>query len=1199
VLLTREDHDLGSPNLYLPSTYLASTPMTVRIPEYGEGALHIAVWPGDLNPIVPEVLAVNFFDFSQEPDHEWIEIVNVADYELNVDAVATWMETGDPAARLALEEQLTAQAIDLSGWQLRVGKGSASEGLFTIPQDTRIAPGGSLLLGFNAVELGTDLLNSNNIALTGEGPFANATVPPIPVNAPGGIPYPDGSAARSVFRLNGGEDFVDADGDGLPDAFSTEYFVRSTVRAAGGGPNQAFDRIVQLDSEDPILTNTTTPADLANVVLGGGFLPNYPERDGVDNDRDGGILMTDRVDNNRNALFVNGGGALYPFGIDEDGEGIDENGPSGLYWDEDGFFYDITTSQFHTPRTFTFTYQPAYPNPTPGAYSRLGLNYTSHYFSFYDDPDNDPLGLNFPPYLASFERTPNMPYEWKAYVERQFFPGDAVFVTLYEGPAERNRIADRVTYEERDVVNRAIDDLGSCPYQIIDINGVVVDSPTLDGVPGSRLWPDNTMGIDFYRSLERKHPLYHGDLRGTTNRWEATDGNYDDWGAPVSNLMVRKDPVLYGHAYNASPLRMNYWQRVRENYQASDSATPHDPYAVANPGVDGSIGQTNPVSAWQYRVRLPDGTYFYKPKVGVRNRPFESMGNVMELPVFSMEKRYSSNRASATEFLNGVTMLFAPYRPPELLHPMAGEGLSLDVLAVLNNVVEDPLVLTAAQAEFQANPNDVVTLDAEANWGFAAGQTLALPQTWAPVHLFGSDGVPPLGENRLQQYGLMHALSDPVAYPHQHGLLELAWLLDPNQSLFAAGLSEPVARTMLNPRWGPMTSRVMYVSGNHANFVQPLGALSANTSQGDWALFVWRGVSGLVDGKYDVFVEVSPDLSPLLGLHGATNSQALTEFGRTLILGQPNHVRQQDLRVGVKFFTDATGFKRNAPVRFDQPGDVAGELPGTGLFNVDIFSPDASGRVHYGEVDVRNNYLAMLLGNYSNPGEFVRFSRVILTPSKRTEGRINVNTAHTRVVTNSQDNVGINPTRTRVFNPFIGIPGVMLDLAQPYPLSNQLSVIDRSPRPGLQLLADSDDPVLDREIDYRSIDPPLRRDVTNRADRMVAGRREYADGRYYKWVPQLLGYFDGPNVPTFILTQNYPQFAFEYNQQELWFNELKQRYPRLANMVTTRSDVFEIIVTVQGGFVIDENGDGVLNYRDDREFNVLSEKKVRTVYERR
>ena len=65
---------------------------------------------------------------------------------------------------------------------------------------------------------------------------------------------------------------------------------------------------------------------------------------------------------------------------------------------------------------------------------------------------------------------------------------------------------------------------------------------------------------------------------------------------------------------------------------------------------------------------------------------------------------------------------------------------------------------------------------------------------------------------------------------------------------------------------------------------------------------------------------------------------------------------------------------------------------------------------------------------------------------------------------------------------------------------------------------------------------------------------------------------------------------------------MKARLERMQNLITVRSDVFEILVTVQAGYGVDVNGDGIINYRDesavDPEFVVTAERTARTVYER-
>ena len=54
----------------------------------------------------------------------------------------------------------------------------------------------------------------------------------------------------------------------------------------------------------------------------------------------------------------------------------------------------------------------------------------------------------------------------------------------------------------------------------------------------------------------------------------------------------------------------------------------------------------------------------------------------------------------------------------------------------------------------------------------------------------------------------------------------------------------------------------------------------------------------------------------------------------------------------------------------------------------------------------------------------------------------------------------------------------------------------------------------------------------------------------------------------------------------------------MNNMITTRSDVFEIIATVQSGTMYDLNQDGIYDYRGD-EFFPQAERRARMIYDRR
>jgi len=72
-------------------------------------------------------------------------------------------------------------------------------------------------------------------------------------------------------------------------------------------------------------------------------------------------------------------------------------------------------------------------------------------------------------------------------------------------------------------------------------------------------------------------------------------------------------------------------------------------------------------------------------------------------------------------------------------------------------------------------------------------------------------------------------------------------------------------------------------------------------------------------------------------------------------------------------------------------------------------------------------------------------------------------------------------------------------------------------------------------------------------------------------------------------------------EPEVRFAETHARFSAMQNLITTRSDVFQIIVTVQSGYTEDTDGDGIINYRitgDGAEFIVQSEQKASMVYER-
>jgi hypothetical protein len=214
-------------------------------------------------------------------------------------------------------------------------------------------------------------------------------------------------------------------------------------------------------------------------------------------------------------------------------------------------------------------------------------------------------------------------------------------------------------------------------------------------------------------------------------------------------------------------------------------------------------------------------------------------------------------------------------------------------------------------------------------------------------------------------------------------------------------------------------------------------------------------------------------------------------------------------------------------------------------------------------VQVENNYLAMFIRNWSARGVLNRFSRIILAPQNRTPGRININTAETRFV------AGFVAGEVFIFNPLLGIPGILLDGPTAVIPANEDIALTNPPPPPL--------PIPDQPTDF-----------VDRARMVVTERTEWEDGRYYLHPSDLVVPFDSV----------YPNILSTSVGADARFDELAWRYSRMANLITTRSDVFEILVTAQTGYLSshDENGDGRIDFRND--FVIRGEKKSRTIYER-
>lgn len=1267
----------------------------------------------------PFKLAINFFDFSQEPDHEWIELTNIAEW--------------DP------DKSAEEQAIDVGGWYVEIGppetadenpklyipKGIDGAGN---PWSTRIAPGGMLLLGINKYDYSadsddTDLGNfrRNGIGLATNVPPAIPTdlppltqdprnplyiaVPPTTIEELAGIPdfanagapnemggsvfeprvwYDDADPDRDTFYAGYPtvlRDFVDVNGDGIRDALPPDDLVNSTQ---GDGSfrnyaankdyfmNKAWDRIVELDARFPALPDAMPAvsafclADISDagadgidpiawMVLRGGVFPNYPMHDAIDNDGDTVFLSVDPADHDGDGL------PNSPY------EGVDEGRWfESADYDPPGSF-KRSLDQFGDPRTSPPLLYDVFQGRDIEMAEYAG-----------DDPVVHPV--------------------WREFVERRWFPGDCVILTLRD---ESGGVVDSVTYTERDVVNCAVDDRAPIPICINRMDQEIYAREPLN-VHYNTMWPENTMGVDFYRSLERKHPLYSGDRFGVRNRWQATDGRYDDWDESLSLWAYgEEDPVWsvlkFGHALMGSPLRMNFYQRRVEG-----EFDPADPTATPSEEFDAFLTDAEKPGLWRFRPAPDRGR-----KLGfIRNRPLDGPGQIAKLPHFALRRNLRVSIDEATGWVD----LTAPLGRFEFGHTsyglepeLAGDeharsdlrdyehvdevllgdrvsgevvvkenlgdpentqlvptGLPVDLVALAGSGSSNPIVLSVAQAEqpllYGPTAGQWDVAPEEADWTDATVDPYT--QAFTSVRLFAFES----GVDSFEQRTMFDG-----------GVLLNVW---PG---FAGPPDMPLSPAELQKRWMPEDGldlrRAVYYVGDYG------WKRGRDTGPGDvldpafspMALFVWRADAGVENGTYDVHVAIGDTLVDLRKarereaelvasmalasgiLHDyssdGSGTPLLTGFGEWLL----DNATHENVRVLAKCYSDPECYR-------DPAENLTGARLRDELDSDVLLVPGENGVAYYGTVTIEDNFFAMRIRNWSNWEEHLEdpplcvFSRVILTPRDRVTGRVNVNT----VVTRRADE--------EVFNPLMGLPGLLPEYDE-----GAADVLKQDPN---IMLADELGVEATLSVPPHNLDPSVlapHERLCLRAHALMTKRPEWPDGRYYRSAADLLGYvpffdalayFDDPAQSAL---RDYLPPAWQYKTDDdkaeavwndppgtlhlspvwysdtsLWcdaneaagehvyplipafrenelreriehdlgedlvsyelarqrYNEAAFRYARLFNLVTTRSDVFEIIVTAQSGYGVDANRDGRINYRDPNEFIRTGEKKTRTVYSR-
>jgi hypothetical protein len=343
------------------------------------------------------------------------------------------------------------------------------------------------------------------------------------------------------------------------------------------------------------------------------------------------------------------------------------------------------------------------------------------------------------------------------------------------------------------------------------------------------------------------------------------------------------------------------------------------------------------------------------------------------------------------------------------------------------------------------------------------------------------------------------------------------------------------------------------------------------------------------------------------------------------------------------------------PGKTDQPGMLHPREWYPESYTVPKYTAGSDGYILYSKdpniqwqpipVRVTDNYLALRVRNMGDASRIACISHVVLAPAPRNRGQINVNTAETHRIVKGATST--TDWTIELFNALGGLPGIVNALnptmnpdMQPKP-DNPLDVpsvvyskdpVDpnyvadpwRAPWPSpVDMTGGALPPAVPNALKYALIASGTAPDngdydeaeegtaMLRLAALIAAHRTVHPDGRYYNSLAELLAgvYVGGvhkldrdgtwplsnlgrpPSVPVDPVND-------VANPTEARFEEIVERFGRMSNLTTTRSDVFEIIATVQSGSVVDNNTDGVFDYRGD-EFFPTNETRARIIYDRR
>ncbi len=1201
---------------------------TVTVPPYtpGDGQpndyiLCIAFWLEQTNN--NETISLNFLDFSQEPDHEYIEIANISD-----------------------------NPIDLTGYTLEIGIPSDEAGNRTDPYKVTarigdvnnvnnryiIAPKGRLLLTFDSSsDLPGDkfdhyrdpnLTPASLIKRNGIGVCDVIPTTPVPPELEPlvGIttPFIALSEANNVFQReyinnNLAEDFTDYNGDGVPGDNPSDNEIRSTPNDINFnilGPRKAWDRIVPLYSvEFPLIDgeNTerrkteqiTTLNDLAKLVLQGGFLPNEPEHDGYDNDGDGGYLSgpgnyrlgtleKDGVDNNLNGIIddrptdlSNSLNILFNEGVDE---GRVEPGTTYT----NGRVYGYGTYEqgmlpvFHLKDMIL-------------SMGNIEVDFISDPYD-QTQPVNVTTGFNYvgnPNLIEPYFGTDNDPPQWKYFVERRWNPGDCVVVALYDENGSR---VDGVSYNEYDVMNRCIDDILPAPN--INISMQLNTNFSSWWIPDCMLW-------DFYRSLNRKHPELSGDRFGLSNRWEATDGFYDDWEEsphyleqlvqvmldnmspndfplfPYTNnspYRDKRDIDFVVNTYRGTPLGKSYTEIVLEGKSLSFPTTSLPDSPVIN---GRNIDLLYPY--WNSKQRRDLGTIYAgtlsQVKIPIQREYLYSLyrlGQVFTNPdyryLFDLNRQNltlcpaGSNETFWRQVWTSTNVLACQFQGKDELNRIIKGGSSM--------ITTTEKILTVGTADFipiRPNPAETDVFPSGSNLIDMLRFDLAsntYPEAWVPLFLFMLPG-------EVYRYPkFVDGTTWNGGFPTPYNTLFNAqpnnsWLFNNNTAFGRPQLDiNDIAQ-----RWEIPKRVFAYVSSYRTAYPEQ------NRPE---ALFVWDANDGLENGDYYVYVNVvnEKQLKRLqlydeqLHASGTPPFELFSsQFGKLWINEDYDPTR---IRLALEVITEpakARGLKpRGSTLEtgLTHPDDWYRTEVGGFYEDIFDFRPNKDGIILYGQqaaaswqaqmVRVTQKFIALRVRNVGDVPCYL--THITLVPAKASLHKINVNTIEPYVYADG--------SRRRVFASSMCLPNFYYRsdiLPKNQDLNNPVYGANPIPSANAVYTDNINDTILSAfQLSYL----------------LMTNRPEYSDGRYYLSPMELANTINAKYLLPLSVNNNYTGKVAD----------VLSRYESIADHISLRSDVFKITTLVQLGYGVDKNNDGCYSYRSNEEFVVQSEARASVIYER-